>query len=109
MKLNYRKLENGKRSTITLSDAIVNTWYETLQPDQQSGHRAEEELRRVIEATEDQGIVTFVAAVERRLMQDVVDQLRWLKEGLAVEKGVNETLSKNYSFRLEQEKDGFSV
>ena len=107
MKLNYRKLENGKRSTITLSDAIVNAWFETLTPDQQSDHRAEEELRKVIEATEDQGVVTFVAAVERRLMQDVVDQLRWLKEGLAVEQGVSETLARRCEvFRLEQEQDG---
>ena len=80
MKINYRKGGNGIRTTITLSSALVDTWFVARGLDDCDWNFACSELRQFIEETpESKNGKTFQHMVEWFLLSDIRDCIRELK------------------------------
>lgn len=84
MKINYRKNGNGIRTTITLSSALIDTWFVARGLDDNDWNSAIDTLRQFIEATpESKTGETFQSMVEWFLLSDIRDCIRGLKESSA--------------------------
>ena len=80
MKINYRKGGNGIRTTITLSNALIDTWFVARGLDDGDWNSAVDELRQFIEETpESKNGRTFQSMVEWFLLSDIRDCIRELK------------------------------
>ena len=80
MKINYRKNGNGTRTTITLSSALIDTWFVARGLDDGDWNSAVAELRQFIEETpESKNGKTFQHMVEWFLLSDIRDCIRELK------------------------------
>jgi hypothetical protein len=91
MLINYRK-PDGRRTTITLSNALIDTWYATIPFGRDEGTEPLELLVKAIEETphRDNG-TTFVHQVECHLFADIREHINSLELR---------------AFSLESEKDG---
>lgn len=91
MKINYYK-PDGRRTTITLTDSIVHTWYVTLGSAAADEDKTYELLLHTIENVphRDNG-TTFVRQVESHLLSDVREYISVLERS---------------AFALESEVDG---
>ena len=79
-KINYRKGGNGIRTTITLSSALIDTWFVARGLDDGDWNSAVAELRQFIEETpESKNGKTFQHMVEWFLLSDIRDCIRELK------------------------------
>ena len=79
-KINYRKGGNGVRTSITLSNALVDTWLVAKGMDDEDLDTAMIELRQFIEETpESKNGKTFQHMVEWFLLSDIRDCIRELK------------------------------
>ena len=80
MKINYRKGGNGIRTSITLSSALIDTWFVARGLDDGDWNSAVAELRQFIEETlESKNGKTFQHMVEWFLLSDIRDCIRGLK------------------------------
>ena len=80
MKINYRKGGNGIRTTITLSSALVDTWFLARGLENSDWDSALAELRQFIEETpESKRGETFQHMVEWFLLSDIRDCIRGLQ------------------------------
>ena len=79
MKINYRKNGNGIRTTITLSSALVDTWFVARGLDDCDWNSACSELRKFIEEiSESKNGETFQSLAEWFLLSDIRDHIRGL-------------------------------
>ena len=80
MKINYRKGGNGIRTSITLSSALIDTWFVARGLDDNDWNSAIAALRQFIEETpESTNGRTFQSMVEWFLLSDIRDCIRELK------------------------------
>ena len=80
MKINYRKNGNGIRTTITLSSALIDTWFVARGLDDGDWNSAVAELRQFIEETpESKNGKTFQHMVEWFLLSDIRDCIKGLR------------------------------
>lgn len=76
MKINYRKNGDGIRTTITLSSALVDTWFVARGLSDSDWNSSVSELRHIIEETpESKNGETFQSMVERFLLLDIRERL----------------------------------
>lgn len=80
MKINYTS-HQGKRTSLTLSDALVDTWLMCQDDALRHGSLAEatQALRTAIETTPPRPGQTFQATVEAMLLSDIRDHIHALE------------------------------
>ena len=80
MKINYRKGGNGIRTSITLSSALIDTWFVARGLDDNDWNTAIDALRQFIEETpEYKNGKTSQHMVEWFMLSDIRDCIRELK------------------------------
>ena len=80
MKINYHN-HLGNRSSITLSNALIDTWLTSQDETLRLCDMTElvQALRTIIEATQPQPEQTFQTTVETRLLADIRDHIHELE------------------------------